>query len=423
MLPLCKTMGSSTNKPDKLEEEDVQTSPKLTSVTDSIVKPVVVLPTPAADTDIPARDVVRPVTESKHVVKGTEVELFGMRPRCLHHNLWTPYTEPMVMATEWTLLADPLPRPPQSEFENLAAIQTITEHLELFEIISPMNVGVLEELTTAHPNRVFVRSVLEGLSNGFWPWASTVKEGYPLMWDESRCIQLSPEKEEFMRKQVKHEVSMGRMSHEFGMNILPGMYCMPNYVVPKPHTDDLRLVNDLSAGPYSLNSMVDHQSVVGYPMDNLSQLGELLLRNRDQNPGKRFVVWKSDVAEVYRICPMHILWQLKQALRVKGSLRIERVNVFGGSGSGAIFILLNALVAWIEKYKELIKCLIYMADSFGVEEEGVVERYEPYKEVYPAWQMQLLKLWDRIGIPHKEKKQLSGGTLMVLGVEVNVNNL
>ena len=276
---------------------------------------------------------------------------------------------------------------------------------------------------SSHPNKVFVESVLEGLREGFWPWASTVKEGYPLTWDESKQMTLTPEKEEFLNKQLEHEVNFDRMSQDFGMELLPGMYCMPNYVVPKPHTDNWRLVNDLSAGLFSLNSMVDRQRITGFPLDNLAQLGELLMKNHRLNPGKCFVIWKSDVAEVYRICPMHVLWQLKQAIRIRGKLRIEQVNVFGRSGSGVIFILLNALVAWIAKYKELIECLIYVDDSFGVNEEGAVEWYELYDEDYTFQQARLLKLWDKIGIPHKKKKQLSGGRLTGLGIEVNANNL
>ena len=247
-----------------------------------------------------------------------------------------------------------------------------------------------------------VQSVLEGLCGGFWPWAQTVKEGYPLTWDESRQMQLSPEKEEFLNRQLEHEVSLNRVSPYFGTELLPGMYCMLNYVVPKPHTNDWRLVNDLSTGPFSLNSMVDCQGVTGFPLDSLVQLRDLLMKNHRLNPGKRFVVWKSDIAEGYRICPMHVLWQLKQAMRVKGRLRIDQVNVFGGSGSGAIFILLNSLVAWIAKYKELVDCLVYVDNSFGVDEEGAFEWYEPYNEVYPSQQTQLLKLWDRVGIPYKK---------------------
>jgi len=186
---------------------------------------------------------------------------------------------------------------------------------------------------------------------------------------------------------------------------------------------DWRLVNDLSAGSFSLTSMVDHQLVTSYPMDNLAQLGELLMKNHHQNSGKCFVVWKSDIREAYRICPMHVLWQIKQAIRIQGRLRIEQVNMFGGSASEAIFIALNTLVAWIEKYEELIESLVYVDDSFRVEEEGMVERYELYEESYPTSQAHLLKLWDKVGIPHKKRKKISGERLMVLGIEVDTNNL
>ena len=157
--------------------------------------------------------------------------------------------------------------------------------------------------------------------------------------DESKLISLDEEKKEFLVNQIQHEKDLERMSPSFGEDLLPGMYCMPHYVVPKPHTAGWRLVNDLSAGPYSLNSMVNHQSIVGYPLDNLAHLGTLLLRKSRERPGVKLVVWKSDITEAYRICPMHKLWQLKQAIRIEGELSIDRVNVFGGSSSGPFLFL------------------------------------------------------------------------------------
>jgi hypothetical protein len=234
---------------------------------------------------------------------------------------------------------------------------------------------------------------------------------------------LSEEKEEFLMQQIEHERSLERMSQPFEGGLLPGMYCMPNYVVPKPHSAGWRLVNDLSAGTYSLNSMVDRQCIAGFPLDNLSHLGELLMRKRKENPGKRFVVWKSDVAEAYRICPMHVLWQLKQIVKLKDELMVDRVNVFGGSGSGPIFISVNSLVAWIAKYVREIEDLIYVDDSFGVEVEGETELYLPYEEQYPRQQTRLLILWDELGIPHKQRKQLYGRQLAILGIEVDAENL
>ena len=142
---------------------------------------------------------------------------------------------------------------------------------------------------------------------------------------------------------------------------------MPHYVILKPHSDSWRLVNDLSAGAFLPNSMIDHQFVTGYPtMDTLSHLGELLLRKLKENPKMNLLVWKSDISEAYRIFPMHKLWQLKQILHLQEGLCVDRVNMFGGSSSGPIFISLNALTSWIARFECLIESLAYVNDSFGV---------------------------------------------------------
>ena len=198
---------------------------------------------------------------------------------------------------------------------------------------------------------------------------------------------------------------------------------MPHYVVPKPHSDSWRLVNDLSAGAFSPNSMIDHQFVTGYPMDTLSHLGELLLRKLKENPEMNLLVWKSDISEAYRICPMHKLWQLKQILRLQEGLCVDRVNMFGGSSSGPIFISLNALMSWIARFERLIESLAYVDDSFGVNDSHDMTRYTLYNKDLPSQQARLLQLWDEIGIPHKEKKQVFGVKLTVLGIEVDAKEL
>jgi hypothetical protein len=127
------------------------------------------------------------------------------------------------------------------------------------------------------------------------------------------------------------------------------MYSMPIYAVPKPGSTDLRLVNDHSAGSYALNSMIDHSLVTGYPLDNLHQLGDMLLDLHILTPGLNLIMWKSDIAEAYRMCPMHPLWQIKQAVHINGEYYINRANCFGSSASFAIFVSVNSLVAWIVK--------------------------------------------------------------------------
>jgi hypothetical protein len=421
--PPCRMTELNTEKEEEVEVEELLANPRWKCALGSTALEDVDSQSQAASTDMIVKDVDRQGMASQHVRKEIEEDVFGSRPRYLRHNLWALDCDPKMTAAEWTCQARALPRPPLSEWENAPVLETLKSRSDLFKIVSPVKVEELRKLTRNHPNQPFVESVLEGLSNGFWPWASTNMEGYPLTHDESKHVALTAEKEEFISAQIKHEQVMDRMSNGFGQELLPGMYCMPQYVVPKPHTDGWRLVNDLSAGPYSLNSMVDRRYISGYPLDNLSHFGELLLRRRKEEPNVNFLAWKSDIAEAYRICPMHKLWQIKQVVRLQGELMVDRVNVFGGSGSGPIFISVNALVAWVAEHEREVVDLVYVDDSFGVEVVGRTTYYPPYNESLPTQQTKLLELWDQIGIPHKPKKQISGTRLTILGILVDMEQL
>lgn len=89
---------------------------------------------------------------------------------------------------------------------------------------------------------------------------------------------------------------------------------------------------------------------------------------------------------------MHKLWQLKQMVRIERQLSVDWVNMFGGSYSQAIFTSVNALVAWIAKIEQEIEALLYINDSFGVDEEGKVLWYAPYEKSFLEQQTRLLQL-------------------------------
>ena len=65
----------------------------------------------------------------------------------------------------------------------------------------------------------------------------------------------------------------------------------------------------------------------------------------------------------------------------------------------------------------------YVDDNFGWEFANKKEYYEPYKKHMPTKQVQLLRLWDEIGIPHDEEKQLFGPSLPILGYKVDANKM
>ncbi len=299
----------------------------------------------------------------------------------------------------------------------------IRENPELFKIVTPINVDKFQSRLRGHPNQDFVTSVCNGLREGFWPWANTLQPGYPLTHNNSYPTPPDEKKAAFLRAQRDIEISKGRFSPCFGTELLRGMYASPIHAVPKTDSTDLQMVTDHSAGDYSLNSMIQHDSVTGFPLDNMKYVGAMLLNLRESLPeGSPLVMWKADVAEAYRLLPMHPHWQLKQANIVDGSYYIDRNLAFGSFASAAIFIAFNSLVSWIAVNVCGIDHLgTYVDDSSGCNLAGDVLFYAPYGRDLPRHQVTLLNLWDVLGIPHKEKKQVSGAPLTVIGINVDPN--
>ena len=381
---------------------------------------------PSTDSDCKYRHLCKKCRKTDH---GKEqctksyASVLGSRPKHLRYNLWNPDSHFSLTIAEWSQTAVPLPRPPISELNDPIACETISQNPSLFQIVTPINVDRFQELLIDHPNPLFVRSVCVGLREGFWPWANTLKEGYPTTYDAARPMPHDPKKANFIREQRDIEIRKGRLSASFGTDLLPGMYCMPVHAVPKPNSTDLRMVTDHSAGPFSLNTMIDHDLVTGYPLDNMTHTGEMLLaHHRSMLTKRRFTMWKSNIDEAYRLMPLHPHWQLKQVNTVDGLRYIDRNTPFGNSGSAGIFIAFNSLVAWIAKYKRGIHNLAtYIDDSSGFDYEDDVLPYEPYQTSFPRHQTLLLQLWDELSIPHKPKKQVFGSVIPVIGIDVDPN--
>ena len=347
-----------------------------------------------------------------------------MQPKYLRYNLWESGSNLSPTTAEWSERALPLPRPPRPELLNPIVSKTVTDHPDLFQVNTPINVDVFEDLLKFHPNPDFVRSVCAGLREGFWPWADTLREGFPTTHDESKPTPSEEARASFIRDQCLKEREKGFHSSSFGPDLLPGMYSMPIYAVPKPNSVDLRLVTDHSAGPFTLNKMIDHSQVTGFPLDNVSQLGEMLLDVRKSIGNVPLTLWKSDIADAYRLLPMHPYWQVKQIVTVDGQRYVDRNLTFGDSASPGIFISFNSLVAWIAKYVKGLPYLAdYVDDSSGCNLTGDTQYYEPYKLHMPTHQTQLLLLWDELGIPHKPHKQVSGSPLVIIGIEVDPNRM
>ena len=375
-----------------------------------------------ANIAISANFAKNPDTVKEPVPTPRASELYGLQPKYLRYNLWEKGTSLSPTTAEWSENALPLPRPSLKETSNPIINQTIADLPHIFQVLTPIKIDVFESLLKTHPNQTFVKSVCTGLREGFWPWADTMNEDFPVTHDASRDMPTDESHASFIREQCLKERHKGYFSDTFGSNLLLGMYSMPIHAVPKPHSTDLRLVNDHSAGPFSLNNMIDHSQVTGFPLDNMRHLGEMLFDIRKKDKDIELNLWKSNIADTYRILPMHPLWQIKQVITVDSQRYIDRNLCFGSSGSPGIFISFNSLVAWIAKYVKHIPYLLgYMDDSSGCNRKGDILFYRPYGKYFPVDQCRLLLLWDELGIPHKPHKQIFGSPLTIIGIDVNPN--
>lgn len=340
----------------------------------------------------------------------------------------------------FTIVDSPLPRPPASERLNTAALQTIRDYPHLFRVHTPVRVDRLAVLLRSHPNPDFVASVLVGLREGFWPWADTRRTSdYPETWDNSWAPPSTLAEKVFIAAQRDTEIEKGRFSPVFGPDLLPGMYSTPVLAVPKKGSNDLRLVSNQSAGLFSQNSMIDRAQTSGARLDTLKQFIPALLNYRRSHPNDELVLWKSDVSEAFRLLPMHPLWQIKQvttsniptkdelAAGVEGGKLVRTTDwmaSFGGSGSPRLWASLMGLVIWIAIFIKLLAYIFcYVDDAFSWEHKKNMTFYPPYNRAMPHSQVQLLLLWDWLGLPHKDKKQQWGEVLSIIGFLVDVNNL
>jgi hypothetical protein len=81
-------------------------------------------------------------------------------------------------------------------------------------------------------------------------------------------------------------------------------------------------------------------------------------------------------------------------------------------------------MTWIGCYIKLIENLwAYMDNSFGVDKEGNVIWYHKYDQWMPVNQVKLLSMWDELGIPHEQHKQLFRKKLTIIGIQVDPNSL
>ena len=346
---------------------------------------------------------------------------WSARPRYARDFIWEADEPERVSSAGMSLQLSPVPAPPQNEQDNPIARTTIRTSRHLFRVVTPINIARYASMLRTHPNQPLVVSVLRGLREGFWPWANTVESGRPPIVDNSDREIRDPTHRVFIQNQRDEELALGRFSPGFD-SLQPGMTCVPLWVVPKPHSNKLRLIVDHSAGLHSPNSYIPvHEGHVH--LNTLHQLGSALIQARRQYGEKvKLVLFKSDVSQAYRRLPMHYLWQLHQVVRIDGRYHVDRNNNFGNRGAGRVWFTFFSLVLWIAVVIVRISDLYaYVDDSYSWDFADNFAYYPRYQKSLPAKQVKFLRLLDDLSVPHEEHKQVHGVSLDIIGLSVDTD--
>jgi len=210
--------------------------------------------------------------------------------------MWSDLDLSISRVALWTESAAPLPPVPANKFCNTEALNTISNHPNLFKIIMPINIPSFKELLTDHPHQPFVDSVIHDLTIGFWPYAHTHYGSYPTTHNDSGTPPKTVQQADFLRKQIQTEFEANRYLAPFGPELLSGMYSTPFLTVPKkPGSDKLCLCNHQSHGDFSLNSMIKREDISRVMLDGIRELGESIYLYRHHCGNVQLVIFESDM--------------------------------------------------------------------------------------------------------------------------------
>ena len=121
-----------------------------------------------------------------------------MCPKFTQDLIWGATNDDISPTSRYPLFTEPLPHPLLPELNNINANKTICENPDLFKIICNINVKRFTKLLEDH--QPFVKSVIVGLTKGFWPWAEP-QDGHPITHNEPQHPLRNDQERDFLISQ------------------------------------------------------------------------------------------------------------------------------------------------------------------------------------------------------------------------------
>ena len=269
------------------------------------------------------------------------------------------------------------------------------------EIHSPLLASVWETELLGHPDRAFVKYILQGLNSGF-------RIGFDRRQHISSASgNLHIDKPEVVTEYLQREVLLGRMWKIPLMVVPRGVHYSPLGIIPKRNKPGKwRLIVDLSSPQgMSINDGIDtDRSSLSYA--SVDHLAALVV-----STGRGGFLVKADIREAYRMVPVHPQDQHLLGVRWESAVYIDKALPFGLRSAPKIFSAVADAVQWILYNKGIQKGLHYLDDFILVAES--LQLAEKQKNI-------LLSMFRKLNIPMEESKLEGPSTcLTFLGIEVD----
>ena len=280
-----------------------------------------------------------------------------------------------------------------------------------FPKISPVNVTQLEKELTKHPDKDFVKYLIDGFTCGF-------DTGLTYLPEQSlQCGNLLSAKRqpESTKELIQTELDRGYIIGPYTKPPFPTYRISPVGIAVGKYSGKKRLIVDLSA-PHdneihqSLNDLVDKDEF------SLSYVKVGTAIKIIQEKGQGSWLCKADIKDAFKLVPIkENLWPY-YGIKWNNKYYFYTRLVFGSRSSPKIFDTLSEAVCWILQNNYSIETVLHLLDDFLTIDDPKVD---------PERTMAILTLvFNKLGIPLSEHKTQGPTTILeYLGIILDTHKM
>ena len=219
---------------------------------------------------------------------------------------------------------------------------------------SPLRLDYLQGYRHRHPDTQFASYVFRGLANGF-----RIGFAYPSsLRSVHRNHPSSRVNPGVIMNHLQDELQLGRLAGPLPSSLVQTVHISPMGLVPKSHSDNWRLVVDLSSPQgQSVNDGISrdscslHYASVDNAVDIITNLG------------RSTELVKLDLSNAYRIIPVHPDDHMLLGITWHSNIYVDRSLPFGLRSAPKIFNAVADFLAWV-LYCDGIPFILHYLDDF-----------------------------------------------------------